>query len=274
MGMGDTATLQKSEWAGVAVAVAAHVALGWALYLAAQADPVEITIPDRMVVSLAEDVALESTAPDPSAAPQAAVAPVLSPEPAPVIDPLPEPVTRPVERPVQQPVRQPRPTQRSTPTPRETPRQARSTPTPTPRQTQAARSGGGSLLGDNYMDGVSGGERNASRGTPAARFGASEAASLRSAISRQIRPYWAVPQGLDAEKLVTVLAWDLNSDGSLKGTPRVVSQSGITDANRNQAELHAERAIRAVQQAAPFKLPPEFYNEWKRISEWKFDRRT
>lgn len=270
MGMGDTATLQKSEWTGIAVAVAAHVALGWALYLAAQADPVEITIPDRMVVSLAEDVALESTAPDPSAAPQAAVAPVLSPEPAPMVDPVQEPVERPVERPVTRPT----PSQRSTPTPRETPRQTRSTPTPTPRQTQASRTGGGSRLGDNFLDGSSSGERSTSTGTPAAKFGASEAASLRSAISRQIKPYWAVPQGLDAEKLVTVLAWDLNPDGSLKGRPRVISQSGITDGNRNQADLHAERAIRAVQQAAPFRLPPEFYNEWKRISEWKFDRRT
>ena len=275
MGMGDTATLQKSEWAGVAVAVAAHVALGWALYLAAQADPVEITIPDRMVVSLAEDVALESTAPDPSAAPQAAVAPVLSPEPAPVIDPLPEPVTRPVERPVQQPVRQPRPTQRSTPTPRETPRQTRSTPTPTPRQTQAARSGGGSLLGDNYMDGVSGGERSNSSGTPAATFGQAEAASLNSLIGRQLKPHWSSPQGPDAEKLVTIVRFQLGRNGALVGTPSCVRQSGVTPTNEAQKDRHCENAIRAVRLASPFRIPSDldqFYARWKTI-ESTFDRR-
>ena len=78
---------------------------------------------------------------------------------------------------------------------------------------------------------------------------------------------------VDAEKLVTVLRWELNPDGSLKGRPEVVSQSGITDSNRPQAALHAERAIRAVQLAAPFDLPEEFYDRWKRIREWRFDRR-
>ena len=39
------------------------------------------------------------------------------------------------------------------------------------------------------------------------------------------------------------------------------------------AALHAERAIRAVQLAAPFDLPDEYYNAWRNIAEWRFDRR-
>ena len=70
-----------------------------------------------------------------------------------------------------------------------------------------------------------------------------------------------------------MLSWELNPDGSLKGRPQVVSQTGITDSNRPQASLHAERAIRAVQLAAPFDLPEEFYDRWKRIRSWRFDRR-
>ena len=70
-----------------------------------------------------------------------------------------------------------------------------------------------------------------------------------------------------------MLAWELNADGSLAGRPRVVSQTGITDSNRPQAALHAERAVRAVQLAAPFDLPEEFYDRWRRIREWRFDRR-
>jgi hypothetical protein len=65
----------------------------------------------------------------------------------------------------------------------------------------------------------------------------------------------------------------MNADGSLAGRPKVVRQSGINDANRAQAGIHAERAIRAVQLAAPFKLPPEFYDKWKYIRDWRFDRR-
>ena len=72
---------------------------------------------------------------------------------------------------------------------------------------------------------------------------------------------------------MTVLSFELNPDGSLKGRPRVVSQSGVTDSNRPQQELHAERAIRAVQLAAPFDLPDEFYDKWKRVSALRFDRR-
>lgn len=96
--------------------------------------------------------------------------------------------------------------------------------------------------------------------------------SLAGAISRQLRPHWAAPQGVDAEKLITILAFDLNQDGSLAGRPRVVRQEGITPANEAQAKRHAEQAIRAVQLAAPFDLPIEYYSAWKRITNSKFDR--
>ena len=89
---------------------------------------------------------------------------------------------------------------------------------------------------------------------------------------RPIRWRKAAPQGVDAERLVTVLAFDLNPDGSLSGRPRVVSQTGVTASNSPQKELHAERAIRAVQLAAPFDLPPEYYEAWKRVTSFRFDR--
>lgn len=278
MGMGDTATLQKSEWTGIAVAVAAHVGLAWALYLAAQSDPAKVSVPDRMVVSLAEEVALESTAPDPSAEPQAAIAPVIAPEPAPMTEQPPEPAVRPVERPVERPVIQPRPSQRSSPQPRQTQRPARSTPSPapSPRQTQAARSGGGSRLGDNFLDGArSGAERSDDSGTPAATFGQAEAASLNSLIGRQVKPHWSSPQGPDAEKLVTIVRFDLGRNGALIGTPTCTRQSGVTPTNEAQKDRHCENAIRAVRLAAPFRIPSDldqFYAKWKRI-ETTFDRR-
>ena len=256
--MAAIAHLKGEERLGLGVAVAAHVALFAALLWHASREPVIVPPAERMSVSLAEEVSLESTAPDPSDAAQAAVAPVLSAEPEPVPQPTAEPVRRPVERTIARPNPSPSP---------------RQTTSPRPRPSQSARPAGGTRLGDDFLRGVSDGDRNDARGTPAATFGAAEQASLSQAINRQLKPHWSAPSGADAEKLVTVLAWELNPDGSLAGRPRVVSQAGITDSNRPQADLHAERAIRAVQLAAPFKLPDEFYDKWRRIREWRFDRR-
>ena len=89
---------------------------------------------------------------------------------------------------------------------------------------------------------------------------------------RQLKPHWSAPQGVDAEKLVTQVRFSLGRNGALVGEPQVVSQSGQTPANAAQVRLHAERAIRAVQLAAPFNLPEEFYDKWKRAT-WRFDRR-
>lgn len=255
MAMASFAHLSREERIGLGVAAIAHVALVAALVLQVRDEPTPLPIPERMTVSLADEVSLESTAPDPSADTQAAVAPVLAPEPAPapVVQPTRPPVTRPTAAPTAKP--SPRPTAR---------------PTPAPSQ---PRAGGGSRIGSDFLQGAAGSERNSARGTPASKFGPAEAASLIQAISRQIKPHWSAPQGVDAEKLVTVLSFELNQDGSLKGTPRVVSQSGINDSNRPQASLHAERAIRAVQLAAPFELPDEFYDKWKRVSQLRFDRR-
>ena len=253
--MAAMAHLKGEERLGLGVAVAAHVALFAALLWHANREPAQVPPADRMSVSLAEDVSLESTAPDPSEASQAAVAPTLAPLPEPA--PAPEPIvdrrpTRPAERTIARPT--PSPTSARRPQPRETSRDA-----------------GGSRLGDDFLRGVSDGERS-DAGTPAATFGASEAASLRQAIARQLKPHWAAPQGPDVEKLVTVVRFRLNRDGSLAGTPSVVSQTGVTPTNETQKGRHAEQAVRAVRLAAPFDLPEEFYDQWKTITT-NFDRR-
>lgn len=111
------------------------------------------------------------------------------------------------------------------------------------------------------------------RSPPAQAIGPAVQSALAGSISRQLKPHWAAPQGADADKLVTILSWSLNRDGSLAGPPQVVRQEGITDANRPQAARHAEQAIRAVQLAAPFNLPPEYYDAWNRVASFRFDRK-
>ena len=96
---------------------------------------------------------------------------------------------------------------------------------------------------------------------------------MSGAISRQLKPKWAAPQGADADKLVTILSWSLDRNGSIAAGPTVVRQEGITDANRAQAARHAEQAVRAVRLAAPFELPDEYYDAWKRVASFRFDKR-
>ena len=268
--MASIAHLRGEEKVGLGVAVVAHIALFSLLLWHSQHAPSIIPPADRMTVSLASDVSLESTAPKPSDAGQAAVAPELAPVP----EPLPAPMTVEIPPPPEQAIAKKSP---NPPKPKAT-----TAPKPAAKPTETSRSKAepkstskkatGSLIGNDFLKGVSD-QESASKGAPAAKFGAAERASLEQAINRQLKPYWQAPQGPDAELLVTVLSFDLNPDGSLAGSPRVVRQGGITPINEAQAKRHAEQAIRAVRLAAPFDLPPEFYDQWKHVSAWRFDRK-
>jgi len=132
---------------------------------------------------------------------------------------------------------------------------------------------GGNRIGADFLKGLSAANTTSrSNGAPAKSIGADARAALSGAIARQLKPHWVAPQGVDADKLVTILAFDLNPDGSLAGKPQVVSQQGINDSNRPQAARHAEQAIRAVELAAPFTLPAEYYSLWHHIPSARFDR--
>lgn len=265
---------QSEDGIGLAAAIILHAAL-----VAAIAAQVLFTaklppIPERMTVSLATEVSLESTAPEIVADSRASIAPELSDEPAPVLEePSQEipPEAAPPPLPPASSATNPR-----TPAPSRTAPSARPSPSPSPSPTRAPtpprERPGGSRIGDNFLGGAGNSTTTDETRVPASQIGRRERASIIQALSRQLKPHWDAPSGLDAEQLVTVLAFRLNEDGSLNGRPRVVSQSGETDSNRPQKALHAERAIRAVQRAAPFDLPDEYYNGWKTISGARFDR--
>lgn len=289
----QASTFRSEERVGLAVAFGLHVLL--VVVLLVQPEPTPVVRPaERMTVNLATDVGMEATAPDPVSESRAAEAPTLSDTPAAPVEaeapPTPaEPVARPVERvqtpapaPAARPVARPRPAPaparaRPRPQPRAqpAPAPARAQPRPAARPAQPAQPAeraGGSRLGDNFLEGAGASTSTTETRVPASQIGASTQASLIQAIIRQIRPHWSAPQGVDAELLVTQLSFRLNPDGSLNGRPRVVSQSGETASNRPQKDLHAERAIRAVQLAAPFDLPAEYYNAWRTIDGARFDR--
>ena len=277
------------------IALAAHVALIGALTLSPPGKSIEAP-PERMTVTFADEIADQSVSPDPNAQAAPDVAPVLgepAPEPAPpepapqMVQPKPQPAPappipqarpQPLPRPVPKPAPLPRVALASPPKPVAKPAPQRSAPAAALADTRLRRRpdapSGASRLGSDFLRGIPGSTNpGTARTPPAATIGPEVAASLVSSIARQIKPHWAAPQGVDVDKLVTVLAWTLNPDGSLAGRPNVVQQLGITDANRTQAQRHAEQAIRAVQLAAPFDLPAPYYAKWKRVSSFRFDRK-
>ena len=271
--MGESATFRSEDRAGLMVAVVLHVAVVAVLLF----QPVrqEIFVPaERMTVNLATEVGLEATAPVPVSESRAAIAPTLGEEVTPDSEPLPNEAV-----PDAAPDTPPPPTPRTTTaTPRAQPtaaprRNTRKPPTPRATPSPRATNRGGSRIGDDFLPGQGGSTNSDERRAPAATFGRTERAALTSAITRQLRRHWSAPQGVDAEKLVSVVSWKLNQDGSLRGRPICnTKRNSITASNRPQAALHCERAIRAVQLAAPFNLPEQFYSRWDDL-EWQFDRR-
>jgi hypothetical protein len=229
--------------------------------------------PDRMTVSLATEVGLEATAPNPVAESRASTAPTLGDNPAPAPDPQPAD-TKPAAKTAAPP---PKPaTKAATPPPppardrsrpdRTAPKQAAATP-PKP----ATKSGGGSLFDQTFAEGAGSSTTTKETRPPASQIGASTKASLLQQISRRIRPHWQPPNGPEVEKLSTFLRFRLNPDGSIAGRPEVVRQTGVTDLNRAQASRHAELAIRSVQRAAPFDLPDQYYEAWKVVGPLEFN---
>ena len=247
-----TATaLRRDESLGLALALVGHAALlGWLVW---QRAPVPMPPPERMMVTISDDVGLAAAAPA-QAAPAPDTGPVLGEVPPPLsqIMAKPEPIA-------QQPL--PSPPTKSAP--------------PKPQQ-KLVRSGkpGEAAFDAAFNAGIPQAKPGGTTQTQAALITGAVRSSLVGAISRQLKPKWRgqVPTGIDAEKLVTVLSWDLNPDGSLTGTPRVVRQDGFTPGNRAQASRHAEVAIRAVVLASPFTLPPQYYAGWRHISDFRFDR--
>ena len=249
--------LSREERIGLGVAIVLHLALIAWLTLDRLGKDIQAP-PERMTVSFADEIAPETTSPEPLAQAAPDVAPTLGeaqPEPEPVAIPAPEPVVRPA----------------STPQSRLKPPAAK--PTSTQPRRRPDTPSGASRVGSDFLKGVAGGEvPGRSQNPPAARAGSQVAASLRQAVARQLKPHWVAPQGVEADQLVTILRFSLNRDGSLAARPTVVDQSGVTAANRPQQARHAEQAIRAVQLAAPFDLPEEFYAQWKTVTS-RFDRK-
>lgn len=301
--------MDRAEKIGLGVATAGHVLLFGLLSsgFLATPNPLKLNSPP-MDVSLVDEVALKSMAPQvstqpppPSVAPEQGptedAAPAPAPEPAPQPEPTPAPPAppKPVAKPAP-PKPTPAPPKKDVPAAKPKPKPAPEKPKPAaaapakasqkpaakPKPDSPARASGqgkvdkpkGSLLGKDFLKGINA-EDDAPRKSappPAAAMGPAQKAALDAEIRRQLKPYWKSPSGADIEQLRTFVDVQLSRDGSLAGQPQVVNTTGITASNRTQVTLHQELAVKAIRLAAPFKLPPDLYDGWKslRIS---FDKR-
>ena len=253
--------LRREESLGLALALVGHAAvIAWLVW---PRPPAPIVLPERMTVTISEDVGLEAAAsqqvaPAPDAGPVQGEAP---PPPETKVQQQP-----PAPTPVPMPQR-PAPSQAVKPPPRPAPAAPGRPPLPAQRL-------GASTFDNAFKTGIPQAKPGGTAASAAAPITGAVRNSLAGAVARQLKPKWRgrAPSGLDAEKLVTILTWDLNPDGSLAGSPRVVRQEGITPANQAQSSRHAEEAIRSVRLAAPFDLPEQYYPAWKHISGFRFDK--
>lgn len=259
--------MTRSEAAGLGIAAIGHLALFGLLSVGFLATPNPLQLQSAPIeVSLTDNVGLESQAPVPH---QEDVAARLSPVEAPL-----EPETAPPEPAVQpdpQPVAKPEPTppkaapaENARPAPKQQPTKA------APAKAQPKSQPKREVRASGALEGIVAGLKDQpSKGKattpPAVKAGPAVQSALAAEVLRQIKPRWKPPSGADSDKLRTTVQVQLDRDGAIVGQPRV-TQTGVTASNRAQADLHRERALRAVQLAAPFKLPAQYYDAWKTIA--------
>jgi outer membrane biosynthesis protein TonB len=287
--------MERTEKIGLGIATAAHVLLFGALSssLLYTPDPLKLNSPP-IDISMVDEVALHSTAPKvsfdpppPSEAPEKGpteeAAPAPAPKPESEIVPAPPPpkpappkqqVEKPKPQPKPKPAAPPKTVEKAKPV-KEKPKTEQAKPAAVTGKGKTARPRG-SLLGNDFLKGIqteAPAKPVKSAATPAAAVGPAQKAALDAEIRRQIKPYWKAPTGSDVELLRTIVAVDLNRDGSISGTPQAVETSGQTASNRGQVQLHQELAIKAIKLAAPFKLPADLYdNGWQSL-RIAFDKR-
>lgn len=258
--------IDRREGTGIGLALLGHAVLFGLLTVGFLATPNPQKLePTPIEISLTDEVGLKSEAPViEREAPAERLAEVPAPPeldtPPPVERPEPEPVVRPDPAP---PRAEPRPTPRRPEPQKAEPKKASAAPKAEPKPTRREARPTGRLSGivDGLTDQPSKGKATRPQ---ASQIGANVKASLAAEVLRQIKPYWKPPSGADSDKLRTRVVVRLNEAGEIVGEPRV-TQTGVTPSNRAQAALHRERAVRAVELAAPFKLPAEYYEAWKTI---------
>lgn len=85
-------------------------------------------------------------------------------------------------------------------------------------------------------------------------------ARITADAAAQVKRCYRAPRVFgEGRRISTRLHVRYAPDGSVIGTPLVVSQSGVTPSNQLFADAMAQAAIESVLRCSPLKLPPELY---------------
>ena len=245
--------LRREESLGLALALVGHAAvIAWLVWPRA---PEPIVLPERMTVTISDDVGPVSTAPqiqpDEAAPDKGPVIGEAPPPPLPLAKPEPVP-PQPVTRSAL-----PLPTKPATKSP---PVQAARLPS------KPATKGGATAFDNAFSNGVPRTAANGKAKTPTAtQASVQQKSSWSSLIGGRVasRLNGCGVTGLDIEKLYIDVRFTLATDGSIQSIDDAPVQ-GTTPANQAQAKPFKACAMRAIKLAAPFAgLPPEFYDVWK-----------
>lgn len=292
--------MDRSDTAGLAIAVVAHVAAFALLSASFMAAPEPMkSLETPIDVSLIDEVGLVATAPQSSVPPAESRAPDAGPPqdaaPPPPRDAAPVPVP---PAPQPDPVAPPKPADKARPAltrptpespqkPAKTPPRREASPATLARPSRVASTGTdpastksrprGSRLGDDFLKGLSDKPSTSRSVAPrAAVIDAKALASIQDAISRQIQPCAdrQVNPGPGANEIVTVLNLRLNPDGTLASRPTMVRQTGTDGEAGRYARRVVDLGIAAFEGCAPLRLPPEFYQTpsggWNNINyKWQ-----
>ncbi len=235
--------IRNDESLALVLAVIAHAALfAW---LAMQRPAPPPPLPERMTVTLSEELGLVSTSPEPVADPAPDLGPVLGETPA-----KPEPVV--------------------TPEPKPSPKALAKAPAPkVPAKNppkQPPKKGGATSFDETFGPGSPGATgKQQTKNSPAAAPSTQQTASWSSSINTRVLRPWntCAPDGPDVEQLRVSVRFTLDRFGEVATLEDPVV-TGITESNRQQVNRYKECAVGAIRKAAPFdNLPREFYDYWK-----------
>lgn len=254
--------LTREETVGLALAALGHVALVWVLVTARP--PAPLPPPERVSVTLSDEMGAVSTSPNPQSDPMADKGPDLG-EPAPLPEPVAEPEPAPQPRASAVPPPRPSPAAPQKPAPKPAPAKAAPPKAVTAKVNPPAKAGASSF-DQIFAKGIPGGSTKGKDQTSAAsQASAQQVASWSSSINARVRGPWSScpVSGLDVGKLRASVRFTLDRSGRVAGIEDF-AVTGVTDANQPQVKPFKDCAIRAIRLAAPFTgLPPEFYDQWK-----------
>ncbi|MBI1236988.1 MAG: hypothetical protein GC188_09940 [Alphaproteobacteria bacterium] len=93
-------------------------------------------------------------------------------------------------------------------------------------------------------------------------IGVTLADSIRSQAQRCYRGSADAP---DPERLIVVVRVRLNRDGTLDGQPDILNRQAIDVSSDRYWRVARDRALAAIIDCAPYRLPAEHFTIWRRI---------